>query len=831
MGSGALPFFDTFRSTSMEAITKAGQESVRSILYSDVSTWLSNTSADILGIAQDETMGVQKIREQLLYSKKQNMAALTQKALKSGVKELSNNAFLNTLILENAAGGRSKVHFPNYSGDNMNTDDIARSFSRLFTMKNQDPIEGTNITPADLGTLLVTYSLVTGGQNKALEFTRYIPTPYLHKIGFWKALRDSRDAALRTPDRLAKSVSTQLYQHNPTNSYPLKNAVKMTPTKTPDVFILSGKGVVIKENGTYLIDDIPFLPFTHRNNTLYSVSSDGEYVYARALPTIGDKEFKEFNADFLKERSVAPHAQSIVPKVEASELTEADAPRTDMDMDFQGLDIEDLIIFEDRGNTFLDSTPATQMQATQRTLNLPEKGEADLPLALRSIASSSDSSAFRELAQELLKAEKELKAIDFSVNQVASDKENPRPSGSYENNNIKVAYVADKTLSEYAILHEVGHALTVGKISEYRANGTTGNAAVDKAIKNLEKLQAQYREYIKTADPEGLRKFEEQVKKAQTGLPAGEFSGEAISKYYGAIANGGLEEFITMALSDEGFQTMLDSMQDLTETSIPKTLFEKLMSLIADLLGGITGKKLSDYTYEQAMTIVKGEEYTRTSIPAGDDIIFTPNPSGGGVQVDIVPEVTFEEKPTQEPQTPGTQTPTTAAPEAQQPGVSIEYTPKGKDRQTYTVLKEGNTYKIFNKNGKEVFKTDSKDRRKIMSNYMVGEGQAVVVEIVPTYSETKTPEKFIAFKATGGIIKANGDLLGLADNDPNVIKIKEEANKKFGRTGNQTFLPSNEMVVDLGMDVTDFVSQLTADERKMYLDMVKEGQIAVKCRI
>ena len=822
MGGGAVSFFDRGGSASREKITKAGQESVRSVLFSDVTTWLSSTSADILGIAQDETMGVQRIRERLLYSKEQNMAALTQKALKSGVKELSNNAFLNTLILENAAGGRSKVHFPNYTGDNMNSDDMARAFSRLFTMKNQEVIEGTNITPADLGTLLITYSFVTGGQNKALEFTRYIPTPYLHKTGFWKALRNSRDAALRQPVRLARSVHTQLYQHNPTNSYPLKNRVKMTSTKDPDVFILSGRGVDIDQFGIYSIDAIPRLPFAYRNNTIYSLSSDGEYVYARALPTLGDKEFKEFNADFLNKRSDAPYSQSVVIRGEVSDL---EGPPMDLDL-AEGIGD---IVFEDR-TPFRDSAPATQMQATQRTLNLPEKGKANLPGTLRSIADSSDLSAFRELAQELLKAEEELKGVDFSVSQVVSDKENPRPSGAYnpQNNSIKVAYVADKSLSEYAILHEVGHALTVGKIRQYRANGTTGNATVDVAIKNLEKLQAQYREYIKTADPEGLRKFEEQLKKAKAKLPAGDFSGEAISKYYGAVADGGLEEFITMALSDEGFQNMLDSMQDLSETDVPKTLFEKLMSLIADLLGGITGKKLSDYTYEQAMTVVKGEEYTRTSIPVeAPVIVFSPTPSKQGVTVDVGPEITFEEKPAGPTQTQ----PQSPAPVAQQPGAQVEYTPTGKARQTYTVLQEGGTYKIFNKSGKEVFKTDSKDRRKIMSNYMIGAGQAVAVEIVPTYSKTKTPEKFIVFKTTRGIIKPDGDLLKLADNDPNIIRIREEADKKFGRTGNRTFLPSNEMVVDLGMDVTDFVSQLTAEERRMYLDMVKEGQIAVKCRI
>lgn len=57
-------------------------------------------------------------------------------------------------------------------------------------------------------------------------------------------------------------------------------------------------------------------------------------------------------------------------------------------------------------------------------------------------------------------------------------------------------------------------------------------------------------------------------------------------------------------------------------------------------------------------------------------------------------------------------------------GVSVEYTPTGKQRQTYTV--KGN--KIFNKNGDEVFKEDSVDRNKIFANLAVLQGRAVIVE-------------------------------------------------------------------------------------------------------
>ena len=56
--------------------------------------------------------------------------------------------------------------------------------------------------------------------------------------------------------------------------------------------------------------------------------------------------------------------------------------------------------------------------------------------------------------------------------------------------------------------------------------------------------------------------------------------------------------------------------------------------------------------------------------------------------------------------------------------IVVEYTPKGKERQTYTI--KGSH--IYNKEGEEVFKENSVDRNKIFANLAVKQGRAVVVE-------------------------------------------------------------------------------------------------------
>ena len=55
---------------------------------------------------------------------------------------------------------------------------------------------------------------------------------------------------------------------------------------------------------------------------------------------------------------------------------------------------------------------------------------------------------------------------------------------------------------------------------------------------------------------------------------------------------------------------------------------------------------------------------------------------------------------------------------------TITYTPKGKQRQTYTVKDN----KFFNSKGVEVFKEDSSDRNKLSANLAIKRGEAEVVE-------------------------------------------------------------------------------------------------------
>ena len=104
----------------------------------------------------------------------------------------------------------------------------------------------------------------------------------------------------------------------------------------------------------------------------------------------------------------------------------------------------------------------------------------------------------------------------------------------------------------------------------------------------------------------------------------------------------------------------------------------------------------------------------------------------------------------------------------------IVYTPIGKTQQTYTIRKsEDGQYQIINKDGKEVFKEDSKDRRRIFANLAVQEKRAVVVE--------HKGNKYVVNGRNEIISVATGDLMKWGDENGNRKAILETAKIKFDK--------------------------------------------------
>jgi hypothetical protein len=106
-----------------------------------------------------------------------------------------------------------------------------------------------------------------------------------------------------------------------------------------------------------------------------------------------------------------------------------------------------------------------------------------------------------------------------------------------------------------------------------------------------------------------------------------------------------------------------------------------------------------------------------------------------------------------------------------QQGTSISYTPTGKEKQTYTVVGD----KIFNKDGKEVFKEDSVDRNKIFANLAVKTGRAVIVN--------HKGNSYVVNKRNQVISGKTGKMMQWDENNGDLKAILAEAAKKFTPIG------------------------------------------------
>jgi hypothetical protein len=100
-------------------------------------------------------------------------------------------------------------------------------------------------------------------------------------------------------------------------------------------------------------------------------------------------------------------------------------------------------------------------------------------------------------------------------------------------------------------------------------------------------------------------------------------------------------------------------------------------------------------------------------------------------------------------------------------GVKIEYTPKGKARQTYTVIGS----KIYNSKNEEVFAEDSVDRYKIFANLAVQSGRAVIVEHKGTQYVVNNKQQIIS--------TVTGKIMNWSDDNGNRKAILASAAEKF----------------------------------------------------
>jgi hypothetical protein len=173
----------------------------------------------------------------------------------------------------------------------------------------------------------------------------------------------------------------------------------------------------------------------------------------------------------------------------------------------------------------------------------------------------------------------------FKLQYVNKGKE-VRGGYNYQTNTLSINKDIFDTISvdelATAINHELIHAFTGKAIKLYEAGNLSELTDTQvKAIKELERVQKLYiNNIIATEGEAGVNAFIAKYNKwkKEGGQPT--WSQEEISKYYGALK---LSEFITMALTDSGFQNYLNNIPGENNRS----LWEQIKDLLSSILNSM----------------------------------------------------------------------------------------------------------------------------------------------------------------------------------------------------------------------------------------------------
>ena len=203
-------------------------------------------------------------------------------------------------------------------------------------------------------------------------------------------------------------------------------------------------------------------------------------------------------------------------------------------------------------------------------------------------------------------------------------------------------------------------------------------------------------------------------------------------------------EFIAELFSNKDFQELLDAIPPMEKKQY-SSLLEEIIDNILNFVKNIFAPKTNETALDQAIQLSLA--VIRTQYENIDEIYEQLSNIEDTAQKQILDK---------------------------QEDKQIVYTPIGKTQQTYTIRKsEDGQYQIINKDGKEVFKEDSKDRRRIFANLAVQEKRAVVVEY--------KGNKYVVNGRNEIISVATGDLMKWGNENGNRKAILETAKIKFDK--------------------------------------------------
>ena len=559
-------------------------DAIKSYLYANINTNLFNENPD-----------AERNRLFIDNPKTGNLSLASILNSVSEEKWFTTNGFLNKLSLDlNKNGLISRVSFESASGENFDERDIYDGFNYLLS-KNfpVGNFNGIDYTSRTLAQDLVAAAFLEGGEQGSKQYLKYIPVAYLKTIGFGDYLGDSPFDFQQTFFGKLTDGGELMYDQPSSfiRQYFQNNADKAKKVSLSD---LQGKIAAVPEghftlNKEALEDNIVEItdPLTGEPTnsqtkflSIYDSKIPGKYalfefdatsrIYRRLATLQGSNGFVAYNSQTGGTITLekANRVVSQTPQIQAPGYSIPNTP-TAPTKSFELGTVNNTEV----PRTAKDLPISTALEGTKEALddllnNLQfEKGVSTLN-------------------KQLISA---LRNLKLPENFKVSYKTKTASRGGYDYTNqtlyINLKNEKNQDINELttAVVHELIHALTGDAIYAYQ-DGKLDTLTAEQ-IKAVESLKALQDKYIAKLQEEGngpmLEDFKnryEAWKKDKT--QALNVTSEEISKYYGAIK---LTEFVTMALTDPGFQELLNSVTD--ETG--KTFWEQIKEALGSLLNAL----------------------------------------------------------------------------------------------------------------------------------------------------------------------------------------------------------------------------------------------------
>lgn len=648
-----LTYGDTPISTNKQTeLRKQVFKNIKSFLYSskDLGMFTSDPYSERFRLFID-----QKPSE----TSKGNMSLASILASLQNNKWYRENGFLNKLQPSlNSNGDISRVNFEAATAENFDEKNIYIGFLSLMDKNfSIGTFNGQAYTSRMLAQDLIMAAFLDGGQQGAKQYLKYIPVAYLKTTGFGNYLNritfsfentfggnlvDGKFNPLQ-PSKFAR----QYIQNNPSNAKKITlEDIQEKVNTAPNSFKLTKEAV--KDNiveviigGDSFQTQTKFLTiFDNKlpgNFALYEYNSSTQ-SYNRIPTLTSDYGFKQYDMYHTVPNSIIQKQDApVAPKQET--LPPANTPPP---VNTSGPVVNNLKTTQQ---------PRTDLRGIERVNDLLNKLEENKLVT-----------TYNKNLITLLRSMPDLDKIDIVYDN------DYNAAGGYNaiTNKIKLnfklmdelGFTENKKAS--TIIHELIHAYSSLTIKLYERNQLDKlNPEQIKVIQKLELLQKEYiNSLVASGNKADLITFhnaywkgkldknqitKEDYDKIIAKGPAGlgtidqstplEFNAETFSKYYGGIK---LEEFVTMALTDEGFQKHLNEIESGEPLPFWQQLVDLLVNLIESTLGiEINKTSLLPNAIEESLNLLK------TNINGRPSITPTVTPQAPPV-TPIVPKETSE---------------------------------------------------------------------------------------------------------------------------------------------------------------------------------------------